>query len=79
MNNSKTYSGSKKGVARFVKDQLDLLSPDYVQITIIKRDISGDSYATSATVASSADIERHLASYSLGQQPTISQDPTQVG
>lgn len=68
MSNTKNYSGSRKGVARFVKDQLTLLNPDCASIMIIRRDISGEPYAITAIAASLGDIERLVAKASSEQQ-----------
>lgn len=79
MTSTKSYSGTRKGVVRFVRDQLTLLEPDYALITIIKRDISGEPYAISAIGASLVDIERLAEKHSLGLPQTTSQDPTPAG
>lgn len=71
MTNTKNYSGSRKGVARFVKDQLTLLNPDCASIMIMRRDMSGEPYAITAIAASLADIERLVArSSSMPPLPT---------
>lgn len=76
MSNTKNYSGSRKGVARFVKDKLTLLNPDCASIMIIRRDISGEPYAITAIDASLADIERLVAKSSFSPPPSTSPDPT---
>lgn len=76
MSNSKSYLGTRKGVVRFVRDQLTLLEPDYASIMIIRRAMSGEPYAISATGVSSADIDRLTAKYSLEPPQITSPDLT---
>lgn len=78
MTSTKSYSGTRKGVVRFVRDRLTLLEPDYASIMIIRRDISGEPYAVTAIDASSADIERLVAKSSSVLPQTTSPDPTQA-
>lgn len=79
MNNTKTYSGSRKGVARFVKDQLTRLNPDCAVITIMGRGLLEDYSALTVIEGSLADIERLVAKSSLEAQQTTSQDLTLGG
>lgn len=79
VSNTKNYSGSRKGVARFVKDQLTLLNPDCASIMIIRRDISGEPYAITAIGASLADIERLVAKSSLNLPMSTSPELTPAG
>ena len=78
-NSTKSYSGSKKGAARFARKITESLNPDCASIMIIGRGMLEDYSAHIVIEGSLADIER-LAVKSSSKQPTnISPDPTPVG
>lgn len=76
MNNMKSYTGSKKGAARFVRNLLQDLKPDYVLITTTVRELSEDSYVSTAIVGSSADIAHQAAKHSSRQPQNTFPVPT---
>lgn len=78
-NNTKIYSGSKKGVARYVKKKLEDLNPDCALIMIIGQGKSEDYSAFTVIEGSLADIERLVAKpFSKTLQDTYA-DPIPAG
>lgn len=76
--NTKNYSGSRKGVARFVKNKLTALSADSASIMIITHGLSGVFSVISVIEKPLADIELLMArSFSKLPQPT-SEAPTRA-
>lgn len=77
--NTKTYSGSKKGAARFARKKLDSLNPDCASIMIMARGMSEDYSALTVIDGSLADIERLVAKSSSRLPTNTSSDPIPAG